>query len=435
MRSALCPELPDASAAPAAAARAQSPRVALWAYLLWSSTILVEGPLRGALSAIGVPNLLYARDLVVAASVVLALALPLTTRARFAPGLVLMAWLLAVHLCIGLLLGGTAFQRLFGLKIFLPMLWGVAVFASIQHNMAPFLRATAVFFGVSTVGVFINHFVGAWPWEGLSYETAFGAVETTRQWWMDGGTRRLPGFARASFDAAMIIGLTGVVLLATARSIWLRLVVAGVGLAAIVMTTSKGMVIAFVLAALWLALANRSASSLRIGKGIVVLLLLCTCLVPALFLFISVPLQPPDISSLLTSLWDRFAWMWPNAYDLLPDGYGALTGVGPGGIGTALDRPDEIWLPNSADSIFVYFYVTFGLAGIAYLAFPLMAILGSPGGANGANGLQSFAWAGLLIIAYGYGLSINMIEQPFFASVFGLLYGAAFAAVSGRRRS
>ena len=79
--------------------------------------------------------------------------------------------------------------------------------------------------------------------------------------------------------------------------------------------------------------------------------------------------------------------------------------------------------------MFVYFYASFGVLGVVYLAFPMLAILGRRGAADG----QAFVWAGLLIIAYGYGLSTNMIEQTFFAGVLGLLYGKAFAACQRQR--
>jgi hypothetical protein len=186
------------------------------------------------------------------------------------------------------------------------------------------------------------------------------------------------------------------------------------------------MVVAFAMATLWLLLGNRSATNRKIGQGLVSLLLLVTCLVPTIFMVFSVPEYPTDVPQLLSSLWDRFSWMWPSAYGLLPDGFGALTGVGPGGIGTALNYPDPLPVPNSADSIFVYFYVTFGLLGLLYLAFPLTAVFR----AGRAHDGREFVWIAVLIIAYGYGLSINMMEQPFFSSFFGLLYGLAFARVA-----
>ena len=418
---------PDSGLAPASRAAIptdRAGRLSVWIYVAWLATYVVEGPLRGALSSIGAANLLYLRDLVGAASIAVALVGPLLHKERPAPGLVLMAWLLAVHVCIGLLLGGTVFQRLFGIKIFVPVLYALALYPVVQRHFGLFMRAMGLFFVIASAGVFINAVVGEMPWEGLKYDTAFGAVQTTRQWWMSGGVSRLPGFARASFDAAMVIGVCGVLLLAALRPVWLRAAVAAAGLAAIFLTTSKGMVVAFAVAALWLVPANRSAASFKSGRVLVAVLMLVTCLVPTLFMIVSVPEHPTEMPPLLSSLWDRFSWMWPNAYELLPDGFGALTGVGPGGIGTALEHPEELVIPNSGDSIFVYYFVSFGLAGILYLAWPVLALFKR----DSARDPRAFVWAGLLIVTYGYGLSINMVEQSFFASVLGLLYGKAFEA-------
>jgi hypothetical protein len=400
----------------------------VWIYLAWLSTYLLEGPLRGGLFAIGQQNLLYLRDAVAVVSIALALAVPLVRGDKLPPGLVVMVWLLAVHACIGMLMGGTLFQRLFGVKIFIPVLYTVAIFPAVQQHFTLFLRGMAVCFTVSVVGVLVNEMVGEMPWEGLRYDTAFGTVQATRQWWMTGGLRRLAGLARASFDAAMMIGVCGVMFLAIARPLWLRVLVAAAGMVAIFLTTSKGMVAAFGAAVLWLALANRSPASFKVGVAIVVSLLLLTCLVPTVFMVVSVPTHPQEIPPLLSSLWDRFSWMWPSAYELLPGGFGPLTGVGLGGIGTALEHPDERAVHNSGDSIFVYFFVTFGLAGIAYLVVPLLTILHL----GASTDRHAFVWAGLLVITYGYGLSINMVEQPFYASVLGLLYGKAFAVLAGR---
>lgn len=401
-------------------------RLSVWVFIAWLATYVVEGPLRAGLATVGLQNLLYGRDLLALTGVAWGVLMPLLHRRRPAPGLVLMVWLLAVHVCIGLLLGGTLFQRLFGVKIFIPLLYGVAVFPAVERHFPQFLRAMAAFFTVSVLGVFINAIIGDMPWAGLRYETAFGAAESTRQWWMTGGVSRLPGFARASFDAAMVIGLCGVMVIALSPSIWWRALVATLGMAAIFLTTSKGMVAGFGIAALWLVLADRSDTSFKLGCWIAAALLMLTCLLPTVFMIVRVPEASTEVPELMLSLWDRFAWMWPSAYDLLPDGFGALTGVGPGGIGTALDQPDQKFVPNSGDSIFVYFFVTFGVAGVGYLGFALLAIVGR----GDARDARAFVWAGLLIIAYGYGLSINMVEQSFFCAVFGLIYGRAFAAVS-----
>jgi hypothetical protein len=399
-------------------------RAVVWVCAMWLTTFLLEGPLRGALVEVGVPDLLYARDLIPVLGVALAFAVPLINGRPLPPGLLVVSWLLAVHLCVGLLSGGSVFQRMFGLKVFIPLLFAVAIFPNVLRGFQLFMRVVGAFFVVSVAGVLINYAVDVMPWEGLSYDTAFGSMQTTRQWWIPGGVRRLPGFARASFDAAMIIGLTGVMLLAQARQRWLRALIVAAGATTIVLTTSKGMVIAFAVAAGWLLVANRSGTSLKVGKAIAGLLLLVTCLVPTIFMVLSVSESTANVPEMLMSLWDRFSWMWPGAYALLPDGFGALTGTGLGGIGAALEYAQDRGVSNAADSIFVFYFVTFGVVGIAYVAFPLLAVLRKDADADP----YAFVWVALLIIAYGYGLSINMIEQPVFATMFGLLYARAFAA-------
>src|SRR6266446_244644 len=83
-------------------------RASVWIYIVWLSLGVFEGPLRGGLSAAGVPNLLYLRDAVVAGAVGWAFVAPFFIReSSHPPGLVLMGWVLALHLCIGVLLSGT----------------------------------------------------------------------------------------------------------------------------------------------------------------------------------------------------------------------------------------------------------------------------------------------------------------------------------------
>lgn len=395
-------------------------RLSVQIFVCWLATGVIEGPLRGGLSTVGLANVLYLRDLVMVAATALAFLRPWTRGEPLAPGLVLMGWGFGVHLCIAILVGGNLFNALFGMKIFFPVLYAVAIYPAAQKNFPLLCRAMTVFFIVSVAGVFANHLLGPMPWEGLAYDTAFGSVQTTRVWWMEGGLRRLQGFARASFDAAMILGVSGVVVLATARRAWVRMLVASLTLWAIVLTTSKGMVLAFAIASLWLVPSPRTPASFGIGRLLAAALLVLTCALPTTFAVVQVSEYPVDIPPLLSSMWDRFSWMWPMAFASVPDHFGAITGAGFGGIGTPQGLVPR---PNSADSVFAYYYATFGLIGLAYLAFPLLAVMRR----QAENDRQGFVWAGLLIIAYGYGLATNMIEQPFFCGVFGLLYGKAFA--------
>jgi hypothetical protein len=395
-------------------------RLSVGIYLGWLATGVFEGPLRGGLSAIGLANVLYLRDLVMVTATALAFARPWTRGLPQPPGLFVMAWVLAVHLCIGILVSGNLFNAFFGLKIFFPVFYALAMYPTVEKEFGFFIRAMALFFVVSAVGVFVNYFVGEMPWEGITYDTAFGSVATTKTWWMEGGVRRLPGLARTSVDVAMILGVSSVILAAVANSLWARALIIGVAVWAIVLSTSKGMVLAMAIAALWVVPSRQSAFSFRIGRALAALLLVLTCALPSVFAIVTVTEHPLDIPPLLSSMWERFSWMWPTAFASVPDHFGALTGAGLGGIGTPLGL---IPLANSADSIFAYYYVSFGLIGLVYLAFPMLALFGR----EAEHDSRSFVWIALLIITYGYGASTNMIEQTFFCGVLGLIYGKAFA--------
>ena len=117
--------------------------------------------------------------------------------------------------------------------------------------------------------------------------------------------------------------------------------------------------------------------------------------------------------------------MWPLAFDLLPDGPAAALGAGLGSIGTPQlygDAPHRI---NAADSLAVFMMINFGLLGLLYYVAPA---LGQRRVAEKQNAMVRRAYTGVLVIAYGYGISISMIEESFFAICLGLSLGAMATA-------
>lgn len=402
--------------------------VIYWAFCAYLLTYAVEGPLRYLGSSVGFPNVIYVRDLVALACVVALYAKYLIVDDVVDAALATTAALGVTSFALGLLYSGSVFQTIFGFKVFLSMIFGLGVWPVVRQRARQFAVFVAVIFAISVAGVVLNFALGKFPWEGQAYDTAFGTVLATREWWIVGGIRRLPGFARASFDAAMMIGLSGAVLLTVVRSIWSRVLIGTVAIAIIALTTSKGMMLAFTVVWLWL-LCSPGRKGSKFGLAIAGLLLLMTVLLPAVVVLLGVQPAPrdTDLPTFLLSMWERFADMWPRGIGLMRDALSAVTGLGFGSIG----MPQKVGLHpeafNAADSIFIYFYLTFGVLGIAYLAFPMLV---------SQRVLQrepnlSQAYLALLIITYGYGLSINMMEQSFFAAFLGMVYGAAFG-VAGR---
>jgi hypothetical protein len=243
-------------------------------------------------------------------------------------------------------------------------------------------------------------------------------------WWM-GEAPRLPGFARTSFTAAMFLGITGLLTLLRFRPLVPRLVIAACALGAIVLTTSKGMMLAFPLAALWLVLNERNPRL----NGTILLRAVCTAtvLLPVIVVYLDLgsTMSQSSFPSVLMSVWDRFTTMWPLAFSLLPEGPQALLGAGLGSIGSPQMHGYAPHLFNAGDNFAVFMLISLGLPGLFYYAAPVLSL--HRVSAN-ETATAYRAYVALLLMGYGYGISTNMVEESFFSMFFGLCCGAAASA-------
>jgi hypothetical protein len=388
-------------------------------------SLMLEGVLRYALAMAGVPNALYLRDAIPVATLVVLFMRALLGDNRIDLAIAIPASLLAFHAAYAAMMGVAFFSIAFGLKIFMFIPYGMAMWPLLRRRLDAALTVASVMFAVTLAGVFANFFVGRMPWEGLEYETAFGAVAVTRMWFLGDGIPRLPGFARTSFNAAMILGITGLLALLKFRHLLARLAIAASAMTAIVLTTSKGMVLAFPLAALWLVLQDHKPRM----SGIRLVWAVCaaTLALPFVVVFFEVgsAMSPSRLPSVLVSVWDRFDMAWPLAFGLLPEGPQALLGAGPGSIGTPQMYGDAPHRFNAGDNFALFMMINFGLPGLCYYAMPAFA---SRRVAQVEDPTVSRAYVALLLLAYGYGMSINMVEESFFSVFFGLCCAVAASA-------
>jgi O-antigen ligase len=394
-------------------------------FLVYLASLLLEGVLRYAVAMAGVPNALYVRDAIPVATLIILFLRPLLSEKRIDLAIAIPVAILAFHAAYSAMAGVAFFSIAFGLKIFMFIPYGMAMWPLVRRRLDAALTVAAILFAVSAAGVFANFFLQKMPWEGIEYETAFGAVSTTRMWWIVDGISRLPGFARTSFDAAMALGITGVLAMVKFRRPLARLGIAICAIAAIVLTTSKGMVLAFPLAALWLAVHERKP---RItGAGLVGAVCAATLTLPLLVVFFDLgsAMSPASFPALVVSVWDRFSTMWPLAFQLLPDGPQALLGGGLGSIGTPQLYGDAPHRLNAADNFSIFMLVNFGLPGLFYYAMPAFAVRAV---AAAEKRTVHGAFVALLLLGYGYGMSISMVETSLFSMFFGLCCGVAISA-------
>jgi hypothetical protein len=185
------------------------------------------------------------------------------------------------------------------------------------------------------------------------------------------------------------------------------------------------MILAFPVAALWLLVESRRP---RMDGHLLVAALSTVCVaLPLIVVFFDVgaAMKASSFSVLVVSVWERFTTMWPLAFNILPEGPGALLGAGLGSIGmpqTVGYAPHHI---NAGDSLAVFMLINFGVPGLLYCAFPAFSVR-KVAAANTADVCR--VYVSVLALGYTYGLSINMIEDPFFSICLGLCFGAAASA-------
>jgi hypothetical protein len=390
---------------------------------VYLASLVFEGPLRYALARTGFPNALYLRDAIPVGTLAFLFLRSLVVDKAIEALIAIPVALLIFHGALAAIFGVSFFSILFGFKIFMFLPYGMVMWPLIRSRFETALTAASIIFVVTIAGVLLNFLLERLPWEGFEYESAFGTVTTTRMWWIPGGISRLPGFTRTSFNAAMILGITGLLTMVKLRRLLPSAAVAVMTVAALLATTSKGMILAFPIAALWLLVEKGQAS----GRVLVYALCALTLVFPFVIVLFDLGSSMPASAfpPLIVSAWERFTMMWPLAFDLLPDGPAAALGAGLGSIGTPQLYGDAPHRVNAADSLAVFMMINFGLLGLLYYVAPA---LGQRRVAEKENAIIRRAYTGVLVIAYGYGISISMIEESFFAICLGLGLGAMATA-------
>lgn len=385
-------------------------------FVFYLLSLVFEGPLRYVLVLAHAQTFLYLRDAIAVASIIIFLFKGITNSKPITEPCTIAIYLLIVHFFTAIWLGNTIFSILYSSKLFLTALYGLSI-ATQVHTYRTFLPKFFVFLFIGTVvGIIANYFIGALPWEGERFESAFGAVKTTKVWW-SGGERRLSGFARASYSAALIVGVVGGFMLGHYKSTIIKVAILVFGTAAIYLSTSKGMIIAFGLAWMWATLTPQQATKKQ-GSKILPLLAVFCILIPILASLSGA--NPNDIRtvpSFLSSFWDRISVTWPATFGFLKDDFGWLIGKGLGGAGTAVLMGNNYNNFTPIDNYFWYLYSVFGVVAFIYFIAPIKRTI------IGARKFSAFnrEFICILIAMITYGITTALFEDAFFGIIYGVL--------------
>jgi hypothetical protein len=380
-------------------------------YLL---TFCIEGALRYVLYLGHAEWMIYLRDVILI--IILALLLPRYIHPKLDLFVVTVLYLLLFHCFVAILFISNAAQIAFGVKLFLPFLLGMFAY----HDVCEFSRITKVvlgFFLLTVSGIFLNNFV-SFPWEGLSYGIGGQEIQASLKWWATDGSKRVAGFARSSYDAAAYTLLSAIFLSVYLRAYWLRVVVWLTAGLAILLTTTKGLMLVYAFLSIFLIYRGLlSSAGIQIFQYALWAPMLFMILAPAfsgLFLF-KIDWKDPVQGFLLSSYIDRLENTWPQAFANI-DRYGSyILGRGIGGIGTA-QRYYEPLIYNYADNLFVYMYTNFGVLAVGYLVYLMIKIQ------NLKIRLERDAvFFGIAATILIYGITTAVLESPSIAFLAGLM--------------
>ena len=374
-------------------------------------TAAITGPFRWAAGMVGLTPIVYLPQVLMLLSTLVVLIWE--ARQGLMPMRAMTLLVIGYAVLVGLFHTPVT-QVLFGIYTLLPFWFGLSCAEVIFRHWSNIFRVSVWLWALAVVGVLLNYWV-AYPWEGYGYSVGDVDIVSSREWENIGGGKRLAGFSRASFDAALQILLLGLIVVLNLRTFGMRVLVWGITFMTIYMTTSKGVYNMFVVLTPIVLLGTRlPASAVRwwpMALGLVALLLPMT----PLFMDVNFYIRDEALANLTYSFWDRLNDMWPNAWKLLETQGNILWGRGLGGIGTP-QTYFEANRFNAADNIFVYWFVIFGWVALpGFLLLLLRSLRLNP--SRHAVELAGFC---LFVATLVYGITANVVESGFFAIAAGM---------------
>ncbi|MEP9356972.1 hypothetical protein ABLE93_25955 [Xanthobacter sp. KR7-65] len=306
-----------------------------------------------------------------------------------------------------------------------------------RGELERFFKLALYLLMVASFGVFLNSLI-EFPWIGMSYYIAGIQVDAARQW-STFGISRLAGFSKSSTVVGIQITILVLIVMTMRYAFFIKASVWIVSIYAAILTTSKTSLV-IVLVGPVLMFCFQVAK--RLNGGILARRYVFT----TIFIGLSLVIIPPFateffsrsslIASNLTeyveffrldSLADRGLDMWPRAFMIVTEHdmreLASVLGAGLGSIGAGSSLKLSA-SSNSADNIFVYLNVSFGLFAYLILAGLLLGWNRFDGEDQEDNICYALVMGALLI-----GVFVNGVESVFS----GLALGAGLGRLLRQR--
>jgi hypothetical protein len=398
-----------------------------WSIIAYTSTLVFEGPLRWALGNVGLEKAIYLRDLLLVSLIGLIAAQGLSRQRPINAPFALLAGLMVFHALIALIYLPNIPQILFGLKILLPLFFGILAYPQLEKTLHRLALPLGILLLAAIAGVVVDKYVD-YPWRGVTFEIANVVVIGNRVW-TSMGAERIAGLSRASYEAATQIALLSCFVLAFSRRPLLNIALVCAAMAAIYLTTTKGALLAFMVIVMFVFTRFLGAEAVAAWRAVPAAVALIVMLVPTIFLTFGsgVDWYRASRAEFLQSFFDRVEDVWPAGIELIKHSGSYILGRGVGGIGVAQRYFEGRW-GNPADSLFMYCYVSFGVLGCLYLLWLGLAAIRLRIRAPGTDQLLFM----VVVVFFVYGITTSSLENAVQSLLLGFaVSGLARASASG----
>jgi hypothetical protein len=367
---------------------------------------VMEGVIKYALALSHLTPLIHIFKFLLVASICLRIVL-LVAKPKASPEHFLFTLLLCVSIVVGLYFIPYKSEVVYCLFLWLPFLFGFYFSKEIDLNEIDVGYYKFLLLLVC-VGLFVDFRFDV-PWQGFSYES-FGQERVASREWNQFDLERPAGFSGLSWSAASLAALLGVIVLHKIKSGFWKFFYGILVLAALLISTTKGAIFAFLAVVMLTSLPKQNRS---FAYPLVIAFSIFMGLVPYFFTF-EYPSTGTIWDLVFYSFFVRLVDTWPLYYDILQESGSFFFGKGMGGVGGATFMNFDI-NSHSSDSFFLYTLGLFGIPGLIFFYSLIARRFMKP-----TSELQR-----LILLAFMVnGMVVNGIEFGVWGLFFGLVLGA-----------
>lgn len=391
--------------------------IVFYGTILYIASSVFEGPLRYILYLNNAIYIFYIRDIFLISVISYYLIISILNK-NINNMVLYILLILLFHSVIGFYYNDNYTMVIFGWKIFMPLLFGIIAYPSFEKRIDNFKIFSLIFAFSAMIGVFINYNIEL-PWEGLNYEIMGMNIEAVRASSMQ-GIKRVGGLGKSYWQTSVLI-----LLLTTFCMVYLKKeffkgfiwIIAGV---AIFITTQRTVFVVYILIAFVGMLFRIIKYPNRLYGMIMLVALLFNIIFPLAgsIPFVDNYYNEPAFQFQFAGFLERINKTWPEAIELLQKEGNILIGKGLGSIGGSQLYFDPRYGSdyNVIDSLFLYFYISFGLFSFLYIIYIYKKY-------KVLNNCKEIYYYDLLLIIILLGITANVVEDNILCLFFGILLG------------